>query len=389
MLRDFKFYDKYYVGVEKSRYASTEDQRLLGFATPIDATSAYEKRKETVDRWRDSTVEPIIIDNTPTFGFEIVDVVSRYRTDNKLYRVYDPRGFELEISAENLFDILLNNTIVKGKVMEPLVWARSGAKNYLVSSSCEEYKNHLAPKKETPALAPGQYFTHRGNTKIIYRYEGRFHSTSIEKEMNTYNPANHRTGYYYYDRYGPTHKKQNRGGVQTYVKYTWKTPGKEPYEIYTEFHLNKEDKVQAYKVHLRKSKLKDLDYLGDTSDNPEIVAFQIPVGKYLAQFEADFGTTEIEYENGNVYKTNKLDYIVNGYTNSPDIRRREVILFKSRPEANAHKFTIAEANAILKPLAEYEYRNGNYVESLTPNSKNFGSVFYELFKDDQLVEEFE
>ncbi len=390
MLRDFKFYDQYYVGVEKSRYATTDNQRLLGFATPIDTTAAYQKRKETVDGWRDKTVEPLIIDNVPTFGFEIVDVVSRYRTDNKLYRIFDPRGYELEISAENLFDVLMNNTVVKGKIMEPLVWARNGAKNYLVSSSCDEYKNHLSPKKETPALAPGQYFTHRGNQHIIYRYEGRFQYITIEKEMNTYDPSKHRTGYYYYDRYGPTHEKQRRGGTQTYVKYTWKTPGKEPYEIYTEFHLNKEGEVQAYKVHLRKSKLKDLDYLGDTHENKVITSFEIPVGKYLAQFESDMGMTEIEHPTyGSVYKTSKLDYITNGYTNSPDLRRREVILFKTRAEANAHVFTIAEANRILKPLVELEYRGGGYVESLHQDVTKFGTVFYELYKDDTLVETFE
>lgn len=385
MLRDFKFFGKYYVGIEKSRYKNTDNQRLLGFATPIEANAAYAKRKETVDRWRNTSVEPLIIDNVPTFGFEIVDVVSRYRTDNKLYRIFDPRGFELEISAENLFDILMNNTVVKAKIMEPLVWARFNSKNYLVSAASEEYKNYLSPKKEVPDLAPGQYFRHLGNPNIVYRYEGRFHGVKIEQRVDRYNPVDRRS--YWGHSHTPNHKKQTRGGIQTHVKYDWTTAGKEPYVIYTEFHLDTEGNAQTYQIHLRKSKLKDLDYIGDSYDNTTVSSFELPVGQYLGKFANDAGGFKLD----NGHRTPKVSYVTNGYSSDPDMRSRELILFNTRAEANAHTFDIKAVTELMRPLNRYayDYTLRIYVEPLVQDYNDYGTVFYELFKGEELIEEAE
>lgn len=61
--------------------------------------------------WRDKAIEPDEFNNVPVEGFEINKSVSRdSRWSNRsIYcRMYDPRGFEFEISVDNLLFILQN-----------------------------------------------------------------------------------------------------------------------------------------------------------------------------------------------------------------------------------------------------------------------------------------
>ena len=134
-----KFCDKLYVGFQRERYQSSDTPRVLGFAVPYGETKAEKKRMDTVDRWANKKEDNRIIENTPTRGFKLLEVVSRYRTSNKLFRVLDPRGFELEISSDNLLDITIASTIVRGEIIEECVWAQhNGA--YLMPTSSDRYQ---------------------------------------------------------------------------------------------------------------------------------------------------------------------------------------------------------------------------------------------------------
>jgi hypothetical protein len=66
--------------------------------------------------------QPKIIDNDVLQGFKIAKTVSRYTTSNKLWRILDPRGFELEISTANMEDILMNGSVDKGEIIGYYVW---------------------------------------------------------------------------------------------------------------------------------------------------------------------------------------------------------------------------------------------------------------------------
>ena len=77
-------------------------------------------RKETSwNSWRDSKIEPLIIDNEPTEGFVLNKKVGGYSTGwnhrSTYTRVYHPTGFEFEITVENLLYILENCSMIKGK----------------------------------------------------------------------------------------------------------------------------------------------------------------------------------------------------------------------------------------------------------------------------------
>ena len=67
-------------------------------------------------------MKPKILDNIPRPGFRIVDTVSRYSTSNKLWRILDPYGFELEISTKNMEEIMMNSVIDHGTIMAECSW---------------------------------------------------------------------------------------------------------------------------------------------------------------------------------------------------------------------------------------------------------------------------
>lgn len=139
-----------------------EDNIPLGFANAYEPnTKAYEKRKETQDNWaygsgcfeingeywrKESTwepdgngshkrvfnehiishnLQPIIIDNTPMEGFRIQKSISRSSTSNKVWRILDPRGFELEIMMNTMEDLIHNGDIQRGLIIGKCVWRTS------------------------------------------------------------------------------------------------------------------------------------------------------------------------------------------------------------------------------------------------------------------------
>jgi len=64
-----------------------------------------------------------VYDNAPMRGFKIENSVSRYSTSNKLWRILDPRGFELEISTACLETIIMSADIKKGgEIDAPCSW---------------------------------------------------------------------------------------------------------------------------------------------------------------------------------------------------------------------------------------------------------------------------
>lgn len=67
-------------------------------------------------------LQPRVIKNDPVSGFKISHSVSRSSTSNKVWRIQDPRGFELEISTNNMEDILMNQGVVKGEIQGTYLW---------------------------------------------------------------------------------------------------------------------------------------------------------------------------------------------------------------------------------------------------------------------------
>ncbi len=122
----------------------------LGFLTPFGTDSGAKKRMATADSWaygwrqKGERIEPKTLDNVLLTGFKVAHSVQRYSTSNVVWRVVDPRGFELEISSGNMSDLIGSTTIEQGEIQERCIWGRQGANNVLLNEDDPEYVQAIA-----------------------------------------------------------------------------------------------------------------------------------------------------------------------------------------------------------------------------------------------------
>lgn len=93
----------------------------------------------------DPKIKPVEFENIPTEGFVLNKKVGGYRsswnTRATYSRVYDPRGFEFEITIPNLLFILQECNAYKGKGLEgTFVYAWDGKDLVLLPTSSQEYQ---------------------------------------------------------------------------------------------------------------------------------------------------------------------------------------------------------------------------------------------------------
>lgn len=244
-----KYDPKLYVGFQRSRYSNSENPRILGFAVPYNDTKSSKKRQKTVDRWREKDIEPKIIDNVPIRGFKFLEVVGRYSTSNKLFRLQDPRGFELEISSDNALNIALNTTIVKGEIVDECVWM---GKSLMLASS-KEYQ--IATGKigtKAVNIEVGKLYQNPDNSLSVFQYNGIFHHTYISQSavVDKFDVEPGSNSYYKRDTRVITEVTQK---TQIFMN-----SGKKPSYIYTEYSLNEDGYVTRARIHVRKSHFKGL-----------------------------------------------------------------------------------------------------------------------------------
>lgn len=181
------------VGIKNWKDLDQVDPQL-GFMTPFANDAAYAKRLDTLKGWCGGYYYPNTppktenlhnIDNTPMTRFQICNVLSRWSTSNKVFRLKDPRGFMLEIYTGNVEMIMNSSNILKGGFIEDAcVWGRDGQNNVLVPITSEEYKESVlfAEKKCTVKdLTPGDLVQSKDGR--IETYLGEF--TACGKNVET------------------------------------------------------------------------------------------------------------------------------------------------------------------------------------------------------------
>lgn len=106
----------------------------LGFVTYRNKKDVLQ-HQEAFDRWRDEEIPRIPFDNLPTKHMNIIGFVSRYSTSNKYIRIEDPRNFQVEITVENLINILKEITVIDGIIQDDMAWGwENGLHLYKVGS---------------------------------------------------------------------------------------------------------------------------------------------------------------------------------------------------------------------------------------------------------------
>lgn len=198
-----------YVGTKNLASFDTTNPPLA-FATPNGTDKAFEKRKETVDSWCGNGTErrprsdasggwvrdekgyviydtvvvgmtkPQVISNDVISGFSLDRAIERSVTNNKVFRITDPRGFQLEISADNFVDIVLNCKIDKGEILGDFVWGRKGGTNFLTRTDHPSYKEFLTPSFNR-SLRPGDH-VYLGNKRNELIYCGEFYVFSAREK---------------------------------------------------------------------------------------------------------------------------------------------------------------------------------------------------------------
>lgn len=112
--------------------------------TPYGTDKSAKNRMSNVDRAvgrsnkHSSMLGTTILENKPLNGFRFTGRAYNGSSHDFWY-VEDPRGFEVEISSENLGRLLTSGIVDHGELLFPCVWARDGAVNVLLSTASQEY----------------------------------------------------------------------------------------------------------------------------------------------------------------------------------------------------------------------------------------------------------
>lgn len=105
--------------------------------------------KPSLGKWSDNEkVKPLEFDNEPIEGFVLNKKAGGYSTGwnhrNTYCRVYDPRGFEFEITIPNLLYILANTNSIIGKGLEgKFVYGWEGKELVLIPESAPEFEEMM------------------------------------------------------------------------------------------------------------------------------------------------------------------------------------------------------------------------------------------------------
>lgn len=163
-------------------------------------------RKETSwQGWRDKNIEPQEFTNEPTVGFVLNKKVggdsSGWNHRQTYARVFDPRGFEFEITVENLLYILQNADCSRGKGLEgEFVYAWDSGDLVLLPAEAPEFKeiskftdivNNNKFLKEKTLVIGAKYLT-RDNHEVIYMGKMPFHDYKCDgktKSVFIYNTS--------------------------------------------------------------------------------------------------------------------------------------------------------------------------------------------------------
>lgn len=202
-------------------------------------------RKEgSWNSWRDESIPNEEFDNEPTEGFVLnrraggVEESWGWNPRKTYCRVYDPRGFEFEITIANLLWILENCNSIKGKGLEgEFVYGWDGKDLVLVPVESPDYKeiqnkNKIIHNNEfikaKDLIIGATYETLKGDKYVYMGKFDKYEESHIDSDCKGYEDEyyqydklfGYEYGYYYsYYSYYSEDKAKNR-------KYYYKNKGK-------------------------------------------------------------------------------------------------------------------------------------------------------------------
>lgn len=160
------------------------------------------RKEKSWESWRSKSITPDDYPNEPLEGFVLnrkVGGTQNYYYDYRqtYVRVYDPRGFEFEITIPNLLYILMNCSAVKGKGLEgKFVYGWSGTELLLIPCDAPEYQEMInytklqAMKLKKAEMVPGMVYQTKDEKMVTYLgfYPYLSQETSYSRIHNMYIP---------------------------------------------------------------------------------------------------------------------------------------------------------------------------------------------------------
>lgn len=154
------------------------------------------RKEKSWEGWRDKTIDPKEFENIPTEGFTINKDIKRYSGEwfsstRTMIRVHDPRGFEFEVTTENLIGILMHTDCLRRGLIGQFVYAWMGTELVLLPINSEEYKNAvkytsgLTKKVSAKSLVPGISYKTKREGDVIYIGKMNWYSYPKESRYST------------------------------------------------------------------------------------------------------------------------------------------------------------------------------------------------------------
>lgn len=137
------------------------------------------RKEKSWEGWRDKDIPAEEFENVPTEGFTINKDIKRYSGEwfsstRTMIRVHDPRGFEFEVTTENLIGILMHTDCLRRGLIGNFVYAWMGTELVLLPTNSEEYQNAvkyttgLSKKVSAKELVPGLSYKTKREGDVIY-----------------------------------------------------------------------------------------------------------------------------------------------------------------------------------------------------------------------------
>ncbi len=162
------------------------------------------RKEKSWNSWRDHKIDAQEFENKPTSGFVLNKGVGGVRQSygwnarNEYIRVFDPRGFEFEISVANLLFILQECNCDKGKGLEgEFVYAWSGNTLALLPVGCPEYKKCTSftalqdGSVSAKDMVPGTVYVTKKQQQLLYL--GKLHQHNQLNNCSYYDGTSNTT----------------------------------------------------------------------------------------------------------------------------------------------------------------------------------------------------
>jgi hypothetical protein len=167
--------------------------KKLAYIIYYDIKTNKLRKEYSWEQWRDKVIEPIEYTNEPISGFVLNKEAGggyssrSWHKRNTYIRIYDPRGFEFEISVDNLLFILQETNSIKGKGLEgEFIYSWSGKDIVLLPTSCKEYTDSLlftskqVKKISAKEIVKGYTYLDKNLNHLVYI--GRYNYTDPRNE---------------------------------------------------------------------------------------------------------------------------------------------------------------------------------------------------------------